>query len=90
MSMNVSPVKAVMSAVSAAAPRSTVSRVVDLGESIMPRENRAQYTKNIIVKIIETFAQKSKAKPDAERNVVDYIFIIADKLKDINPMKYAA
>lgn len=90
MSMNVSPVKAVLSAVNAVAPKSAVTRVLEPMADIMPRENRTQYTKNIIIKVIESFAQKAKNKPDAERNIVDYILIVADKLKDINPMKYAA
>ena len=92
MSMNVTPVKAVMSAVGAVAPKSSkTAKVMNLGESIMPRnDEKTNRAKNIIVMIIETFAQKAKAKPDAERNVFDYVVILADKLKDINPAKYAA
>lgn len=92
MSMSVSPVKAVMSAVNTVAPKSTMAKAINLGESlsIMPKEERMNRAKNIIVMLIEKFAQKAKAKPDAERNVVDYVIILADKLKDINPVKYAA
>ncbi len=90
MSMNVSPVKAVMSAVSTVAPKSTVAKAMNLGESIMPREDRVNPAKTIIVKVIETLAEKAKTKPDAERNVIDYIIILADKFKDFNPVKYAS
>lgn len=92
MSMSVSPVKAAMSAVSSVAPQSKVAKAVSLGESIiMPRKDeRVNRAKNIIFTLIETFAEKSKAKPDAERTVVDYVIILADKLKNINPAKYAA
>ena len=91
MSMNVSPVKAVMSAVNTVAPKSKVAKAINLGESIMPRkEDRVNPAKTIIVKVIETLAEKAKTKPDAERNVIDYIIILADKFKDFNPMKYAA
>jgi len=89
--MNVSPVKAVMSAVNTVAPKSKVAKAINLGESIMPRkEDRVNPAKTIIVKVIETLAEKAKTKPDAERNVIDYIIILADKFKDFNPMKYAA
>ena len=91
MSMSVSPVKAAMSAVSSVTPQSKVAKAVSLGESIMPRKDeRVNRAKNIIFTLIETFAEKSKAKPDAERTVVDYVIILADKLKNINPAKYAA
>ncbi|MBR1618437.1 hypothetical protein IJ674_00920 [bacterium] len=91
MSMSVSPVKAAMSAVSSVAPQPKIAKAVPLGESIMPRkEEGVNRAKNIIFTLIETFAEKSKAKPDAERTVVDYIIILADKLKNINPAKYAA
>lgn len=90
MSMSVSPVKAVMSAVNTAAPKTMASKAASLGESIMPREEKSNRTKNIIFTIIKTFADKAKSKPDSERNLADYIFIIVDKLKDINPVKYAA
>lgn len=91
MSMNVAPVKAVMSAVSSVVPKSKVSKALNLGESIMPRQDeRTSRAKNIVIKVVETFADKAKAKPDSERTIIDYILIVADKLKDINPMKYAA
>lgn len=91
MSLNVSPVRAVMNAVSAVAPQSKAAKAISLGESIMPRkEDRVNSAKTIIVKIIETLAQKAKTKSDAERTVVDYVIILADKLKNINPAKYAA
>jgi hypothetical protein len=91
MPMNVSPVRAVMNAVSAVAPQSKAAKAISLGENIMPRkEERVNRAKNLIYVLIETFAKKSKTKPDAERNVVDYIILLADKLKDMNPVKYAA
>lgn len=91
MSMNVAPVKAAMAAVNSVVPKSKVSKALNLGESIMSRQDeRTSRAKNIVVAVIKTFADKAKAKPDAERTVIDYILIVADKLKDINPMKYAA
>lgn len=91
MSVNVAPVKAAMSAVSAVAPKSPVAKAVALGESIMPRsEDKANPAKTIAIKILDTFIEKAKTKPDGERNVIDYVLIIADKLKDMNFMKYAA
>lgn len=93
MSMNVAPVKAVMSAVSTVAPKTSkaTTKSISLGESIMPRnEEKMNRAKNIIYMVIKSFADKAKAKPDTERNIVDYILIVADKLKDINPIKYAA
>ena len=48
MSVNVAPVKAAMSAVSAVAPKSPVAKAVALGESIMPRsEDKANPAKTI-------------------------------------------
>ena len=92
MSMNVTPVKAVMSAVNTVAPKSRAAKAINLAESlsIMPKEERKARVKNIIFMVLEQFAQKSKAKSDAERSVIDYVIILADKLKDINPAKYAA
>ncbi len=91
MSMNVTPVKAVMSAVNAAAPKMKAAKTLNLGENIMPRnDERTNHAKIIIYKIIENFAERSKAKPDADRTIIDYVIILADKLKDINPAKYAA
>lgn len=91
MSMNVSPVKAVMSAVSTVAPKSKVSKMMNFSENIMPRkEDRVNPARTIIVKVLETLAEKSKAKPDAERNVIDYIIILADKFKDFNPIVYVS
>lgn len=91
MSMNVTPVKAVMSAASSVAPKAKAAKAMNFAKSIMPRnEDRANRAKNLIYVLIENFAKKSKAKPDAERSIIDYVIILADKLKDINPAKYAA
>lgn len=91
MSMNIAPVKAAMYAASAVAPKSSVAKAVTLGESIMPRkEDKANPAKTIAIRILDTFIEKAKTKPDGERNVMDYVLIIADKLKDLNFMKYAA
>ena len=91
MSMKVAPIGAAMNTVAAAAPKSKAAKAIALGESIMsPKDEKSAKAKNIIFAIIENLAKKSKAKPDAERNIVDYILIVADKLKDINPAKYAA
>lgn len=91
MSMNVSPVKTVMSAVSTVAPKSKVSKMMNFSENIMPRkEDRVNPARTIIVKVLETLAEKAKTKPDAERNVIDYIIILADKFKDFNPIVYVS
>lgn len=91
MSMNVSPVRAAMSAVSTVAPKSRATKMMNLGESIMPRkDSNVNPAKTIIIKVLETLAEKSKAKPDTERSVIDYIIILADKFKDFNPVKYAS
>lgn len=91
MSMNVAPVKAAMSAVSAVAPKSPVAKAVALGENVMPRsEDKTNPAKTIAIRLLDTFIENAKTKPDSERNVIDYVLIIADKLKDMNFMKYAA